>query len=66
MKRVRQALAAIRDGTAPAVEVLGNGFRDAPEVFIPGVAFFVKTALDGIVLRPENLPDDPSEAAEGS
>lgn len=59
MERVRAALAAIKADPGRAVEVLERGVRDAPEVFIPGVACFVATALDGVVLRPENLPSDP-------
>lgn len=59
MNRVRATLAAIRDGRIPAAEALEKGVREAPEVFIPGVAYFVKAALEGVVLAPENLPDDP-------
>jgi hypothetical protein len=59
MERVRAALAAIQKDRGCAVEVLERGLREAPEVFIPGVAYFVATALEGVVLRPENLPNEP-------
>jgi hypothetical protein len=59
MERVRAALAAIQKDRGCAVEVLERGLREAPEVFIPGIACFVATALEGVVLRPENLPNDP-------
>lgn len=59
MERVRAALAVIRSDKSRAVEVLERGLREAPEVFIPGIAYFVATALDGVVLEPENLPSDP-------
>lgn len=57
MERVRAALAAIQADKSRAVEVLGRGLREAPEVFIPGVAYFVGEALGGVVLAPECLPD---------
>lgn len=59
MERVRAALAAIRDGRIPAAEALEKGVREAPEVFIPGVAYFIQEALRGVVIAPENLPSDP-------
>lgn len=61
MERVRAALAAIRDGRIPAAEALEKGVREAPEVFIPGVAYFVEQALAGVVLAPESIPDAPSD-----
>ena len=57
MHRVRLALAEIRDGKIPAAEALEKGVREAPEVFIPGVAYFVQQALRGEVIDPEKLPD---------
>lgn len=59
MERVRVALAEIRADKSRAQAVLERGLRDAPEVFIPGLAHFVGEALAGVVLAPENLPTDP-------
>lgn len=56
MERVRVALAAIKADPGRAVELLERGFREAPEVFIPGVAYFVVAALGGVVIDPEKLP----------
>ncbi len=53
------ALAAIKADKNCAVEVLSKGVREAPEVFIPGMAHFIGEALAGVVLAPENLPNDP-------
>lgn len=61
MKRVRAALAAIRDGEVRAADALEKGFREAPEVFLPGVAYFVSEALQGAVVDPESLPEHPPE-----
>jgi hypothetical protein len=59
MHRVRAALAAIKRDPSQAVEVLERGLREAPEAFIPGLAYFIAEALQGVVLAPENLPNDP-------
>lgn len=56
MERVRAALAAIRADRSRAAEVLEKGFREAPEVFIPGIAYFVAQALHGEVIDPDSLP----------
>jgi hypothetical protein len=45
MQRVRAALAAIRDGGVGAADTLEKGIREAPEVFIPGVVYFIVEAL---------------------
>lgn len=59
MQRVRRALAAIREGKIPARKALEEGLRDAPEVFLPGVAYFIQEALKGAVVDPEGLPEHP-------
>jgi hypothetical protein len=59
MERVRAALAVIRADRSRAKEVLERGLREAPEVFIPGLAYFIGEALAGVVVAPENLPSDP-------
>lgn len=56
MERVRKALALIRAEPDRAVELLESGLREAPEVFIPGVAYFIAAALGGVVIDPEDLP----------
>jgi hypothetical protein len=58
VERVRIALAAIRDGKIPARKALEEGLRQAPEIFIPGVAYFVQQALRGEVIDPEDLNPD--------
>jgi hypothetical protein len=59
MQRVRAALAAIRDGGVGAADTLEKGIREAPEVFIPGVVYFIVEALRGAVVDPEKLPEHP-------
>lgn len=55
MERVRAALAEIRADRTRAREVLEKGVREAPEVFIPGLAYFIAQALHGEVIDPEHL-----------
>jgi hypothetical protein len=57
MELVRIALARIRAEPKRAEEVLRDGFTSAPEIFIPGIAYFVSHALQGEVIDPERLPD---------
>jgi hypothetical protein len=59
MERVRAALAAIRAGEGRAVDALEQGFKEYPEIFIPGVAYFVREALQGVVVDPGSLPEHP-------
>jgi hypothetical protein len=56
VERVRAALAAIKADKNCAAEVIAKGVREAPEVFIPGLAYFVAHALHGEVISPEFLP----------
>lgn len=59
MERVRRALAAIKADKRCAEDVLGRGLREAPEVFIPGLAHFVGCALHGEILVPEMIELPP-------
>jgi hypothetical protein len=59
MERVRAVLAAIRAEEMRAAETLERGFREAPEVFVPGVVYFIREALQGAVVDPESLPEHP-------
>lgn len=60
MERVRVAFAIIRREPNRAVEVLDREFREAPEILIPAVAYFVAQALQGEVIAPEHLPLPPT------
>lgn len=55
MERVRVALAAIKADKNSAAEVIAKGVREAPEVFIRGLAYFIAQALAGEVIDPERL-----------